>query len=68
MSLFATNNIKNALVYLKGGCTKCADEPVKAAEVEYCISSGFVRIQEAGTKREWITHISNATIMTEGAE
>lgn len=68
MSLFATNIIKNASVYLKGGCAKCVDEPLKADEVEYCISSGFIRIQEAGTKREWITHISNVTIMNEGAE
>ncbi len=68
MSQFATNVIKNASVYLKGGCTKCADEPVKAEEVEYCIASGFIRITEAGSKRKWITHISNATIMTEGAE
>lgn len=68
MSLLATNVIKNASVYLKGGCTKCANEAVKADEVEYCIASGFIRIKEAGSKREWITHISNATIMTEGTE
>lgn len=65
MSLFATNVIKNAAVFLKGGCTKCASEAVQAEEVEYCIASGFVRVKEAGSKREWITHISNATIMIE---
>lgn len=68
MSLFATNIIQNAAVYLKGGCTKCVEEPVKADEVEYCIASGFIRIKEADSKREWITHISNATILTEGTE
>ncbi len=68
MSLFATNIVKNASVYLKGGCAKCVDEPLKAEEVEYCISSGFIRIKEAGSKREYITHISNATIMTKGTE
>jgi hypothetical protein len=32
------------------------------ASVEYCVSSGYVLIADASTKRSFVTHISNVVL------
>ncbi len=62
-SPFATNVIQNATVcFLAGKCSGCENNEVQAKEVEYCIASGFVRVERASDGRTWITHISNVAI------
>ncbi len=64
--LFATNVLHDARVcFLAGKCAGCDNNEIDAAEVEYCIASGFVRVQRRGDGRTWITHINNVAISYE---
>ncbi len=63
MDTFATNIIKDVKVcFLASKCMECSNNEIEAEQVEYCVSSGFVRIQQKGTGRIWITHMSNVTL------
>jgi hypothetical protein len=63
MNEFATNLLKDVKVYfLASNCTEGGLSEIEAEQVEYCIASGFVRIQQKETKRIWITHISNVSL------
>lgn len=37
-------------------------QEVTDASVEYCVSSGYVRISDESTNRAFITHISNVVL------
>ncbi len=66
MNAFATNLLKDVKVcFLAAKCTECNNNEIEAEQVEYCIASGFVRIEQKGTKRIWITHISNVSLQFE---
>lgn len=66
MNAFATNRIQDVKVcFVAAKCAECPNSEIEAEEVEYCISSGFVQIQQKGTKKIWITHISNVSLQFE---
>lgn len=63
MELFATQKMTNVTVcFVNTKCKDCENNEVDASEVEYCISSGFVRI--VTLERTYVTHISNVVLKT----
>ena len=63
MDLFATQKMTDVTVcFVNSKCKECDNNEVEASEVEYCISSGFVRILTLD--KTYVTHISNVVLKT----
>ena len=59
---FATNSLQRATVHIVS-----PERMIEDAEVEYCVSSGYVRARDASGDTR-ITHISNVVIEFTGRD